>query len=252
MIQDTKHVKNIYLTEAIKNNQLIGKALADKFGKNIPYSISLSDGPLSIEDIKKSYQTLHSLEKSYEPLKREYDNSPTDSTIEYLINGGSAMLSLCRIELKKNGILKSFTKDISDSETNEEQQLPNLKIEVVKSLNEELRQVTYVAMQEGTDLHGDYVSLDEIRKAKESFNRALIAKQKLANLFHLFETSSFDIIESYLMPCDATLNGHFIQKGTWVVTLQINDADLWDGVKNGEFVGVSIGAVASVSPVENT
>lgn len=245
-MQNIKPTKNINLTEAIKSNQLIGKALSEKFGKNISPSVLFSDEPLSIEDIKKSYKTLHYLEKKYEPLKREYDNSPTDSTIEYLINGGSAMLSLCRIELKKNGILKSFTKDIDDSETSKVQQLPNLEIKVVKSLNDELRQVTYVAMQEGTDLHGDYVSLDEIRKAKESFNRALIAKQKLANLFHLFETSSFDIIESYLMPCDATLNDHFISKGTWVVTLQVNDSDLWEGIKNGEFVGVSIGAIASV------
>ena len=47
--------------------------------------------------------------------------------------------------------------------------MQNNKVPIAKSLNEELKQVTYVAMQPGVDLHGVFVDVDEIRKAKESF-----------------------------------------------------------------------------------
>lgn len=238
-------MQNLQVTEAIKNNQAVGKALAEKFKKEVQVLKSFNE-EITLDDIKQLYTKLSKLEKSYEPLKRSFDNAPTDATLEYLANGGSAMLAYCRMQLKKEGILKSYSAEITQDELNVEQQLPKLEIQVAKSLNEELMQVTYVAMQEGTDAHGDYTDSNQIRLAKESFNRALIAKQKLANLFHLFETSTFDIIESYLIPCDATLGGNFVQKGSWLVTLQINDESLWEAVKKGYFVGVSIGALAEV------
>jgi hypothetical protein len=119
---------------------------------------------------------------------------------------------------------------------------------IVKSLNQELMQVTYVAMQEGTDLHGDYTSAEEIRLAKESFNRALL-KDNMANLFHVAKTDKFGVIESYIMPCDAILNGHLVTKGTWLMTLQVNNNDLWNMIKNDEIVGLSIGALAIAEEV---
>ena len=120
---------------------------------------------------------------------------------------------------------------------------------ITKSLYEELQQVTYVAMKEGVDLHGDYVDIDTIRKAKESFNRQL-KNARMSNLYHLVETESFDIIESYLAPCDMELLGNFVQKGEWLVTLQIEDQDLWEMIKNDEITGVSIGAMAQFQHLE--
>lgn len=122
------------------------------------------------------------------------------------------------------------------------------KSEVIKALNDELMQVTYVAMQEGTDLHGDYTSLDSIRLAKESFNRALL-KQQMANLFHEKQTDTFDVIESYQLPADSELNGHFISKGTWLMTLQVKSKDIWQQIKSGEIVGLSIAAIAYATEV---
>lgn len=110
----------------------------------------------------------------------------------------------------------------------------------------ELMQVTFVAMQEGVDLHGDLVTKEEIRKAKESFNNS----QKKANLFHLVMTDSFEIIESYLAPTDMTLKGNFVPEGTWLVTLQVKDESLWELIKSGEINGVSIGALATVEELD--
>ena len=236
-------------TPAMLNNQLRGLALAEKFSKQVDITKKYNE-ELSLDDIKKLYNKLSKLEKSYDPLKRQHDGSPDDSTLEYLANGAGAGLAFARLQLKQQGILKSYTKEVTTEELNQEVNLPKLELQVTKSVDEQLKQVTFVAMQEGVDAHGDFTDLEQIRLAKESFNRALVAKQKLANLFHLYETSSFDIIESYLMPCDATLSGHFVQKGTWLVTLQINDDDLWEGVLKGEFVGVSIGALAEVEYLE--
>lgn len=123
------------------------------------------------------------------------------------------------------------------------------QVSVTKSLDSELRQCLFIAMQEGTDLHGDYTDAEEIRKAKESFNRALL-KQNMANLFHMTSTDKFSILESYLAPCDMQIDEHFVQKGTWLMNLQIHDDKLWEMIKAGEINGISIGALAQVEPLE--
>lgn len=123
----------------------------------------------------------------------------------------------------------------------------NTNQQIAKSLNEELMQVTYVAMLPGVDLHGDEVDLEDIRLAKESFNKSA----KRANLFHMTMTDSFEIIESYLMPCDAELNDQFVAKGTWLMTLQVHDDDVWQMIKDDEITGLSIGAMANVKKLED-
>jgi len=120
-------------------------------------------------------------------------------------------------------------------------------VPVVKALNEELMQVTYVAMlPNSTDLAGDFTSAEEVRKAKESFNNS----EQRANLFHMSMTDTFSVIESYLAPADMILNSQAVLKGTWLMTLQINDSDLWELVKSGDINGISIGAEASVETLE--
>ena len=117
----------------------------------------------------------------------------------------------------------------------------------MKSLEVELKQVTYVAMMpDFVDGHGDYTSAEEVRKAKESFN----ASEMRSNLFHMQMTDSFTVIESYLAPCDMQFETVTIQKGTWLVTLQVHDDDVWEAIKNEEITGVSIGALALAEEVQ--
>lgn len=119
---------------------------------------------------------------------------------------------------------------------------------IAKSLNEELKQVTYVCMlPDSTDIQGDYTSAEEVRKAKESFNKS----HQQANLFHMVNTDQFEVIESYLAPADMVLNSIAVVKNTWLMTLQINDETLWGMVKDGEINGISIGAMADVTAVED-
>jgi hypothetical protein len=123
----------------------------------------------------------------------------------------------------------------------------NTKVQVAKALNEELKQVTYVAMLPGVDLHGDEVDLETIRLAKESFNKSAMRP----NLFHMTMTDAFEILESYLMPCDAELNEQFVAKGTWLMTLQVYDEDVWQMIKDDDITGLSIGAMANVEELED-
>ena len=115
---------------------------------------------------------------------------------------------------------------------------------IYKSYNEELMQATYVCMIPGEDLHGESVTVEEIRKAKESFNKS----PKRPNLFHKMMTNSLEFIESYQTPADMSLvdvNGvtRQLPKGTWLVTTQAHNEAIWKAQKSGVINGVSIGAI---------
>lgn len=120
-------------------------------------------------------------------------------------------------------------------------------VQVVKSVNEELKQATFIVMvPDEVDLHGDITSEDEVRKACHNFNKFC----GNANLFHVAQTDKFEFAESYIAPTDFVLGDKFVKKGTWLTTLQILDDTLWELVKSGEVNGVSIGAIASVTIIE--
>jgi Putative phage serine protease XkdF len=121
-------------------------------------------------------------------------------------------------------------------------------VKVKKSVNEELKQALFVVLEPGVvDAHGDIYNADEIRKAKESFNRTCMR----ANILHLVNnTDSFSIEESYIAPSDMIINNQAVLKGSWLCNLQFKDEDIWQGVKDGTFNGVSIGAKARTEYLE--
>lgn len=120
-------------------------------------------------------------------------------------------------------------------------------VQVVKSVNEELKQATFVVMvPDEVDLHGDITSEDEVRKACHNFNKNC----NQANLFHITKTATFEFAESYCSPVDFVLNEAFVKKGTWLATIQVHDDELWTLIKSGEVSGLSIGALAQVEGIE--
>lgn len=122
---------------------------------------------------------------------------------------------------------------------------------IVKSLDEELRQALYVCMLPGEDLHGDNITVDEIRKACHNFNRS----PRRANLFHKAMTESVEFVESYILPTDIEMqvtSGEVksIPKGAWLVVTQTNSDEIWEAQKDGRINGVSIGALGKREEVE--
>lgn len=123
----------------------------------------------------------------------------------------------------------------------------NKQLQVKKSVNEELKQATFIVMvPDEVDLHGDITSEDEVRKACFNFNSFC----RQPNLFHLTKTKSFEFAESYVAPVDFKLGDKEVKKGTWLATIQVHDDTLWELIKSGEVNGLSIGALASVETIE--
>lgn len=123
------------------------------------------------------------------------------------------------------------------------------KSDITKAVDTENHYVTFVCMiPDEVDAHGDITDAEEIRKACINFNKS---KTKSANLFHMFKTDSFDIVESYTLPTslqmeDANGDVRYLPKGTWLTTLEVSDPAVWQKVLNREFNGVSIGARGAI------
>jgi len=114
-------------------------------------------------------------------------------------------------------------------------------VQVVKSTNEELKQATFLVLApDEVDLHGDIYDATEVRKACHNFNTHC----RKANLLHLFETETFSIAESYIIPVEVQMGEQIVKAGSWMTVLQFNDDDIWDEVKAGNYCSVSIGATA--------
>lgn len=120
-------------------------------------------------------------------------------------------------------------------------------VQVVKATNEELKQATFLVLApDEVDLHGDIYSADEVRKACHNFNQHCMK----ANLLHLVETDTFDIVESYISPVDMVLNDVIIKAGSWMSVLQVHSDVVWSDIKNGSLTGVSIGGRATTEYLE--
>ena len=121
-------------------------------------------------------------------------------------------------------------------------------IQIAKATNEKLKQATFVVLvPDETDLHGDIISEEEVRKACFNFNKFC----GQANLFHLAKTDTFEFCESYIAPVDIQLGDTLVKKGTWLATIQSLDDSLWELIEAGEINGLSIGALASVESLDN-
>lgn len=246
-------------TTAVTNNMQRGIALKNKYSnrsstahittqEQVQKAEQIVADGFTLDAIKEMYYKLTQLEKSVDYRKRLEDKGPTEEIIKFYAFGGSAGLAWTRLVLKEQGILKSYKKDITEAELQKDGDDATYgKIQVAKAVDNELMQVTYVAMKPGVDLHGDLVELEDIRLAKESFNKSMMR----ANMFHMVMTDTFDIIESFLAPTEMVLNKNLVEKGEWLVTLQIHDSDLWNMIKNDEITGVSIGAMASVEEIQD-
>lgn len=251
-------------TEAMRNNARRGLALREKYGRGgldasqankegvgsgVVRATNIINGDLSLETVKRMYSFFSRHEKNYNPKKKMPDGGPTAGTISWLLWSGSAGLAWARKILREEKILKSYTKEITQEELSNEDSLSWNKLPVNKAVNEELMQATFIALvPEEVDLHGDIYSEEEVRKACHSFNQHSMK----ANLCHLVETNGFSIVESYITPADIVVGDKFVTKGTWLTVLQFHDEELWKGVKENRYNGVSIGAHASVEYLEDS
>ena len=105
--------------------------------------------------------------------------------------------------------------------------------------------VVYEPMVEDTD--GNYMTEDEITKAAHWFMK----NAGDADIQHCFEKAEgVEVVESYVAKCDMEIAGQPIKKGTWLMTMEVTDGDVWDRIEKGEITGFSMGGKGSYSEVD--
>ena len=105
--------------------------------------------------------------------------------------------------------------------------------------------VVYEPMVEDTD--GNYMTEDEITKAAHWFMK----NAGDADIQHCFEKAEgVEVVESYVAKCDMEIEGQTIKKGTWLMTMEVSDDEVWDKIEKGEITGFSMGGKGSYSEVD--
>lgn len=125
-------------------------------------------------------------------------------------------------------------------------------IPIIKQANEELKQATFLVLSpDEVDLHGDVYDANEVRKACHNFNTYC----RKANLLHLFDTDTFSVVESYIAPVGMQMGDTVIKAGSWLAVIQASESeegsDLWEGIKSGDFNGLSVQCTANVEDVSD-
>lgn len=152
----------------------------------------------------------------------------------------------------KQDIVKAFA-DFIDTHFGASKRVPEEKsVEIVKAVNEDKKQALFVALyahpdDSSFDLHNDTYDSEEVEKACHGFNEHCM-KANIAH-FVMVDDSVVKIVESYVTMTDIQLDEQFISKGSWLQTWKFNDGQLWEGVKSGEWNGLSIQCLANTETI---
>ena len=97
------------------------------------------------------------------------------------------------------------------------------------------------------DAHDDFMSAEEIVKAEKYFRENC----NQIDIQHSFEkTDDCEVVKSWITGCDCTIGGENVKEGTWMLTVKVDDADLWHKIVNKEITGYSMGGVGKYSSIE--
>jgi len=155
-----------------------------------------------------------------------------------------------------NKILKGLQAAIGQQEQPVEQPLEEEV--VIKSYNE-IEEYTALDSQEEErrclqiimepykrDAHNNWYTTETIQKGRESYEKN---KENIpANLFHLVDTTSFEVEETFLLEEDTYYEAidETLVKGTWMAWTHYTDDEVWELKKSGEIGGLSPSCLGSV------
>lgn len=102
--------------------------------------------------------------------------------------------------------------------------------------------VVYEPMSE--DSHGNFMTEDEITKAAYWFAK----NGDKVDLQHSFEPlDGATVVENWIAKADFEIDGEVIKKGTWLMTVEVSDESVWEGIEKGEITGFSMGGLGNYS-----
>ena len=104
--------------------------------------------------------------------------------------------------------------------------------------------IVYEPMKADTD--DNYMTADEIVKAAHWFMK----NSALLDIQHSFEDATpggIVLVESWVTPCDMAVGEQTIVKGTWLITAEVKNDEVWDAVQKGTITGFSMGGIGKYS-----
>lgn len=105
--------------------------------------------------------------------------------------------------------------------------------------------IVYEPMTEDTD--GEFMTAEEIRKAAYYYAKNF----ELVDIQHSFEPEkSCSVVESWIAKADFSLGGEQVKEGTWLMTVEVVNDELWEKIQKGEITGFSMGGVCMSSEEE--
>ncbi len=102
--------------------------------------------------------------------------------------------------------------------------------------------IVYEPMEE--DSHGNFMTEEEITKAAYWFAK----NGDKVDLQHSFEPlDGATVVENWIAKADFEIDGETISKGTWLMTVEVADESVWEGIEKGEITGFSMGGLGNYS-----
>jgi len=94
------------------------------------------------------------------------------------------------------------------------------------------------------DAHGNYMTEEEITKAAYWFAK----NGDSVDIQHSFEAlEKAAVVENWIAKADFKIGDEAITKGTWLMTVEVADDEVWEAVQKGEITGFSMGGLGQYS-----
>ena len=118
-------------------------------------------------------------------------------------------------------------------------------VRVLKSLNEERREITCVAMVANElDAHNHVFTPGAVKGASEGFITNFNISKSIG-LDHSGERPDVDLIGNWYVEEAGVIDGFEYPANCWLTKMKINDDDVWESIKADERTGTSIEGLAT-------
>ncbi len=98
--------------------------------------------------------------------------------------------------------------------------------------------IVYEPLTEDTD--GEFMTAEEIRKAAYYY----VKNFENVDIQHSFEPEkNCAVVESWIAKADFSIGNEQVKEGTWLMTVEVTDDELWEKIIKGEITGFSMGGV---------
>lgn len=102
--------------------------------------------------------------------------------------------------------------------------------------------VVYEPMAE--DSQGNYMTEAEITKAAYWFAKNS-GKVDIQHSFKPFDGGA--VVESWIAKADFAIDEEPVKKGTWLMTVEVTDPEVWESIEKGDITGFSMGGIGNYS-----